>query len=463
MIRTATKRRNEFVADLYLEQEFFVVPDSQDFSSRRPAGLRKTIDDAKAISRLPMSELSVLTNSNDPYRLDTPGNHVAGSWLARHFEKHKMRRPIHLRGAHYVLGATGDVIRPNGKVYVNNEECWTWVVDYASKAARWLGYIPWSDIRDERNAPPELHLPAEPATTYVPTSVSFYAWADFHTDVSEPSIYIGNIHVPQRYQFCLIGEKSSLEDVLGPIASTYHATLPLPTGEVSATMTEEIINHMVLDGRPAVVFYFSDCDPSGYQMPTSFSRKAQAFITERSLDLDLRVYHTALTPDQVREHGLPDNPIKESERRGEDWVASMGVEQTEIDALQALKPGLLRRIALDAIAPFYDYTLSDRVSKIYRERWEAANAALAEQADAEKIEEMRQRVGRRLAEMKEEVANINAEMQAAVEKITFRLPKLVMPEPVLKPEPGGEVFSSRWDWLDATIRMKRRKRYQDDE
>ena len=32
----------------------------------------------------------------------------------------------------------------------------------------------------------------------------------------------------------------------------------------------------------------------------------------------------------------------------------MGVEQTEIDALASLRPDLLRQIARDAIAPFYD-------------------------------------------------------------------------------------------------------------
>ena len=39
----------------------------------------------------------------------------------------------------------------------------------------------------------------------------------------------------------------------------------------------------------------------------------------------------------------------------------MGVEQTEIDALASLQPDLLREIARDAIAPFYDATLDQRV------------------------------------------------------------------------------------------------------
>jgi len=37
-----------------------------------------------------------------------------------------------------------------------------------------------------------------------------------------------------------------------------------------------------------------------------------------------------------------------------------GHEQTEIDALAALRPDALRRITLDALAPFYDFTLDER-------------------------------------------------------------------------------------------------------
>ena len=35
------------------------------------------------------------------------------------------------------------------------------------------------------------------------------------------------------------------------------------------------------DGRPMVVFYFSDCDPSGWQMPVSLYRKLQALKADR--------------------------------------------------------------------------------------------------------------------------------------------------------------------------------------
>ena len=59
-------------------------------------------------------------------------------------------------------------------------------------------------------------------------------------------------------------------------------------------------------------------------------------------------------PEQVRVHGLPSRPLKATERRADRWREAMGVAQTEIDALAALRPDLLRRITSEAVEPFFD-------------------------------------------------------------------------------------------------------------
>jgi hypothetical protein len=41
----------------------------------------------------------------------------------------------------------------------------------------------------------------------------------------------------------------------------------------------------------------------------------------------------------------------------QDWIERWGREQTEIDALAALRPEVLRRIPEDAVKPFFDSTL----------------------------------------------------------------------------------------------------------
>ena len=70
----------------------------------------------------------------------------------------------------------------------------------------------------------------------------------------------------------------------------------LVMGESSDSHIAEMAERANRDGRSAVVFYFSDFDPSGHQMPISVARKLQALR-------DLPVAGTAATAaTAVREH-----------------------------------------------------------------------------------------------------------------------------------------------------------------
>jgi hypothetical protein len=80
------------------------------------------------------------------------------------------------------------------------------------------------------------------------------------------------------------------------------------------------------DGRPLAVFYFADCDPAGWQMGISVSRKLQALKILLQKMPDFEVHRVALTPGQVREYGLPSPPLKATEKRADPWRATMGVE-----------------------------------------------------------------------------------------------------------------------------------------
>ena len=63
-------------------------------------------------------------------------------------------RRIHLRGLHYmVLGRP----KPDGTPYENDKN-WEWLQDDAAKAARFLGYIPFEQIIDQRNAEPVIRI-----------------------------------------------------------------------------------------------------------------------------------------------------------------------------------------------------------------------------------------------------------------------------------------------------------------
>ena len=107
----------------------------------------------------------------------------------------------------------------------------------------------------------------------------------------------------------LYGEKTSLEEILSPVAQECQADLYLPAGEISDTLLYQMAKAGAEDGRPMVVLCFSDCDPSGWQMPISIGRKLQAFKALLFPDLEFQVRRVALLPEQVRAHGLPSTPL----------------------------------------------------------------------------------------------------------------------------------------------------------
>ena len=108
-------------------------------------------------------------------------------------------------------------------------------------------------------------------------------------------------------------------DELSPVATEVEGELILPTGEVSIMMVAEMADRIDADGRPAVVIYFADFDPSGWQMPISVSRKLQALKTQRYPDIEVEVHRAAVTLQQAEDYDLPSTPLKETEKRGTRW------------------------------------------------------------------------------------------------------------------------------------------------
>src|SRR5262249_37689460 len=124
--------------------------------------LRSVLEIASDETGLALSDLTVLSAQVDPYRLDIPAGHRDGEWVAKQLRRalKSGAAKIHWRGLHYVIVSQGDVRKPNGEPYQNNDENWTWLVNNAGKSARWLGYVPFERIVDNRNAEPIIHRKA---------------------------------------------------------------------------------------------------------------------------------------------------------------------------------------------------------------------------------------------------------------------------------------------------------------
>jgi hypothetical protein len=421
--------------------------------------LRSVLERARTEAHCSLSELTALSAQVDPYRLDTPSGHRDGRWLAEQLDRAiGARRRIHWRGLHYTfVSGEAPVVKPDGTVYRNTDDDWIWLSSIAGKAARWLGYIPFERIGDNRNAEPFIHHKAR-VTPASFVAIGLEVTVPDADDIDPMPIAVGFV-ARQAYHFVIFGEKASLEDAVLPIARAYEADLYLPTGEISDTLVHRIAKDADADGRPLVLFTLCDCDPAGWQMPVSIARKLQALHDLLFPKLQFEVVPVALTPDQVQSLGLPSTPLKETERRADRWREAFGVEQTEIDALATLRPEVLREIIDDAFDPYLDRDLKNRVALAQIEWRAQAQEALRDQIDPEHLETLRSEAAGRLAELESAIEDINEQLRMAADD-HFSLPPIIVPQPEVCPDaPRQALVSFVDDWAQATRALIARKAY----
>lgn len=430
--------------------------------------LRRLLEETAAAEGLPLKALTVLSAQVDPFRLDTPASHRDGKWLADAVATLGLLdgdRMIHERGMHYAIAlAATPFTKPDGTRYLNDGENWEWLGG-ALKAARWLGYIPFDRVFDKRNATPVVRL-FESAQPW--PYLSFGVEVEIPSAANiEPVVGLDDFTGAQPYKLVLIGEKASLDEGLSPIAARYRADLYLPTGNISDALVHQIAKIGAADGRPMVVIYFADCDPSGWNMPIEVGWKLAAFKASLYPALEFRQYRALLTPGQVREHNLPTGPLKINPKTGEyadkratAWIEAMGVEQTEVDVLTlpATLP-LLRQIATAAIEPFFDATLDGRVFDA-RSAWlNEAQAVVDDTVDQEHLDRLRIEAAAKLATLRAEIDAINE--AARVDPGDFDLPAVPpVPEPIRQGEQPMPLLDSGWSFADQCQRLLDSKAYR---
>jgi hypothetical protein len=431
-------------------------------AERGPLFRRMAIE---VIGDLALDDLTVLSSERDPYRLDTTANRRDGQWFADQIAGLLGTTAIiHLRGLHYVLVSAADVVKPNGQLYRNTDKDFEWLVEHPASAARWLGIVPFESIVDERNAPPFLAIDLDPPIApraYLSQGSGIVVDREEllpDLDQAMPRLSCHGSAPRQPYRIVFIGEKVSLKPILQPIAERVGGDLILPTGELSDTLLVDMVTRAAADARPTVVLYLSDFDPAGYHMPVVVSRKIQALGDLRGLDLDIAVYPVALSFDQARDLNLPSTPLKETELRADGWRARWGREQTEIDALAALQPEVLRGIVETAVAPFYDPTLESRWRSAELDwRISAMRLLQAHPLYAEtraEITEALDEAGTVVDELQVAAEALDDTQRAAAERLNLAIPEpYEMPEPEIEATAPEPLFDSNDDWASATRKL----------
>jgi hypothetical protein len=97
-----------------------------------------------------------------------------------------------------------------------------------------------------------VHIRSSGATPEPSVAVDFEVYLPEAEDLRRRAV-IDGFTGTQPYYLVLIGEKSSLRDVLGPIAAERGADLHLPTDDPSDTMFYAMAKSGVTEGRPMVV------------------------------------------------------------------------------------------------------------------------------------------------------------------------------------------------------------------
>ncbi len=114
------------------------------------------------------------------------------------------------------------------------------------------------------------------------------------------------------------------------------------------TYVDEVAADVRRQGRPAVLLYAGDHDPSGEDIDRDFEKRSACWD---------KVVRVALTASQVEAYHLPPNPGKATDSRAAGFIARHGaLVQVELDALD---PDDLRGLFTQAIEPFWDTSRYD--------------------------------------------------------------------------------------------------------
>jgi hypothetical protein len=121
-------------------------------------------------------------------------------------------------------------------------------------------------------------------------------------------------------------------------------------GFTSTTYVKDVQRDVSRRGRPAILLYAGDFDPSGEDIDRDFVSRTDCWED---------VVRVALTADQVREHELPVNPGKPGDSRAAGFIERHGsLMQVELDALE---PEVLHQLYEDAVSEYWDQDAYEEV------------------------------------------------------------------------------------------------------
>ena len=138
-------------------------------------------------------------------------------------------------------------------------------------------------------------------------------------------------------------EKDALSRLVSREANRFSVRTFPTRGYPSFSFVQEMSRYITnqLGGKPTVVLYFGDFDPSGVDIERDLSERLEKYGTR-----DFTVQRIALTADQIKRYKLPPMPVKMSDARADSFLEEHGDRAVELDALD---PNLLQTTVRKAV------------------------------------------------------------------------------------------------------------------
>ena len=154
--------------------------------------------------------------------------------------------------------------------------------------------------------------------------------------------------VDQPFNLLISLEKDALSRLVSDEANKYYIRTFPTRGYPSYTYVSRMASYIRnrLKGKPTVVLYFGDFDPSGVDIERDLGERLQKYGAG-----EFMVRRVALTKEQIMQYSLPPMPVKKSDARAPSFVSNFGEETVELDALE---PNVLKLLVHRSVAEHID-------------------------------------------------------------------------------------------------------------
>ena len=315
-------------------------------------------------------DLLALHQENDPFYHGTKLKRA--KWFASVVNRLYGNETPYLRRLHYRMASQDPpvMIDDGNRPYLNNDACWA-LLCKASGVARNLGLIDGSMFIDKRSRPARIFFDPEDNGPGVEIADDFDE-PDFKLPEfpNMPNYEYYPANQSHRYHVEVWTEKDTMEDILTPICEGMEVNLIVGIGELTKTSVDRLFDRIGEYNKPCRILYISDFDPVGQQMPVSIARKIEFNHRTQSSEKHIMLYPIVLTAEQCEHFKLPRIPIENKkgkqpyQTRIDKFEKHHGEGGTELDALEAIRPGELKNIVTAAIENYRDENVVPRHKKI---------------------------------------------------------------------------------------------------